>query len=169
MTTFDPERERCVWATGTELMSRYHDEEWGHPLHDDSRLFEYLVLETMQAGLSWATILRRREEFRRAFFEFDLDVLSSRSSDQVDIWMEDTGVIRNRAKLKAIITNAIAFKNVQEEFGSFDTYQWSFVDGAPIVGGWATEADIPATTDLSMKFSTDLKRRGFSFIGATTC
>jgi DNA-3-methyladenine glycosylase I len=169
MSYCDDGKIRCNWATGSELMAQYHDEEWGVPLHDDARLFEYLTLETMQAGLSWSTILNRREAFRRAFFDFDLDLLASKGQDQVELWMEDTGIIRNQAKLKAIITNAAAFQKIQSEFGSFAGYQWRFVDGVPLVGGWAKDSELPAVTELSHNFAKDLKRRGFAFIGPTTC
>jgi len=150
-------------------MARYHDEEWGDPIHDDTKLFEFLTLETMQAGLSWATVLARREGFRTAFFDFDLDILSTREPGQIDIWMTDPSIIRNVAKLKAVITNAQAFRRIQAEFESFDTYQWDFVNGQPIVGGWSSVAELPSLTDLALRFSKDLKRRGFTFIGPTTC
>jgi DNA-3-methyladenine glycosylase I len=149
-------------------MARYHDEEWGTPLHDDAKLFEFLLLETMQAGLSWSTVLNRREHFRRAFSEFDVLHLSGLGQEQIDLWMTDPLLIRNLAKLKAVIANAKAFRRIQQEFGSFDSYQWAFVDGKPIVGGWEEPAELPATTELSEKFCKDLKRRGFTFIGPTT-
>jgi DNA-3-methyladenine glycosylase I len=150
-------------------MARYHDEEWGTPVHDDVKLFEFLLLETMQAGLSWSTILNRRENFRRAFRNFDVILLSELGSDQVEEWMQDTTLIRNAAKLRAVITNAKAFIRIQSEFGTFDKYQWNFVDGSPLVGRWESEQDLPASTEPAVKFSKDLKRRGFAFIGPTTC
>ena len=160
---------RCSWANGSVLMAKYHDEEWGEPLHDDIKLFEFLILETMQAGLSWSTILKRREDFRRAFKMFDVAALAQCAPEQVEEWMKDETIIRNLAKLRAIITNAKAFMRIQLEFGTFDAYQWQFVGGEPLIGKWETENDLPAATDLASKFSKDLKKRGFAFIGPTTC
>jgi DNA-3-methyladenine glycosylase I len=160
---------RCGWANSSDIMAKYHDEEWGVPIHNDQKLFEYLILETMQAGLSWSIILKRREEFRRVFFDFDVEILSKIESQEIKTWMTNPGIIRNQAKLNAVVTNAKAFLRIQSEFGSFDNYQWSFVGGRPIVGGWVIESEIPGTTDLSIQFSKDLKRRGFAFIGPTTC
>jgi DNA-3-methyladenine glycosylase I len=169
MTGTETDRNRCRWANGSELMARYHDEEWGDPLHDDVKLFEFLLLETMQAGLSWSTVLNRREDFRRAFLSFDVHALSELGPSKIDDWMTDQTIIRNGAKLRAVITNARAFLRIQSEYGSFDKYQWEFVNGAPLIGGWERESDLPASTDLAVRFSKDLKRRGFSFIGPTTC
>jgi DNA-3-methyladenine glycosylase I len=169
MANYTEDRNRCNWANGSELMARYHDEEWGVPQFDDQKLFEYLVLETMQAGLSWSTVLNKREHFRRAFLEFDFNKLSELPDEQVGVWMEDPSIIRNTAKLRAVIKNAKAFVRIQAEFGTFAKYQWSFVNGKPVDGGWLSDADLPATTELSNNFARDLKKRGFSFIGPTTC
>ena len=158
---------RCGWCMKDELYMRYHDEEWGAPLHDDQMLFEFLILETMQAGLSWHTILKKRGSFRVAYRNFDVDVVASYGERQVEELLQDAGIIRNRAKIEASIRNAQAFRRVQEEFGSFDAYIWGFVDGRPIVNAWKELSQLPASTPLSDQVSKELKHRGFGFVGTT--
>ena len=162
------ERKFCPWAKG-ELYLDYHDNVWGRPVHDDGRLFELLVLEGMQAGLSWLTVLKKREAFRRAFDGFDPRVVASYGEEKLAALLADPGIIRNRAKLAAAVTNAQAFLRVQEEFGSFDRYLWSFVDGRPVVNAWERLEQVPATTPVSDRMSRDLKARGFKFVGSTIC
>lgn len=158
---------RCGWAGSDPLYVRYHDTEWGVPLHDDAKLFEFLVLEGMQAGLSWLTILRKRENFRRAFQGFDPARIARFNERSIARLMQDAGIIRNRQKIEAAIQNARAFLRVQAEFGSFDRYMWGFVNGEPIVNRWETLAQIPAKTPLSETMSKDLIKRGFRFVGPT--
>jgi DNA-3-methyladenine glycosylase I len=158
---------RCAWAGTDPLYVAYHDEEWGVPLHDDCRLFEMLVLEGAQAGLSWITILRRREGYRRAFGGFDPRVVAGYGEEKVAALLEDTGIIRNRQKVRSAIANAQRFLEVQAEFGSFDAYIWRFVDGKPVVNAHRSMTDIPARTPLSDAVSKDLLKRGFSFVGST--
>jgi DNA-3-methyladenine glycosylase I len=160
--------KRCEWAAGSdELMVAYHDEEWGVPSHDDVHLFEMLTLEGAQAGLSWSTILRKREGYRRAFAGFDPGVVARFEAKDVERLLADPGIVRNRLKIESTVNNAARVLEVQEEHGSLDAYLWSFVDGAPIVNSWATLAEIPAETDLSKAISKDLKRLGFRFVGPT--
>jgi DNA-3-methyladenine glycosylase I len=159
---------RCEWATGgSELMVAYHDEEWGVPSHDDVHLFEMLTLEGAQAGLSWSTILNKREGYRRAFAGFDPAAVARFGPKDVERLLADTGIVRNRQKVESTVDNAARVLEVQESEGSFDAYLWSFVDGEPIVNRWTRMADIPAETDLSKTISKDLKRRGFRFVGPT--
>ena len=158
---------RCDWCGNDPLYVQYHDEEWGVPVHDDRKHFEFLVLEGAQAGLSWVTILKRREGYRRAFDDFDPVKVASYDDRKVEALLQDTGIIRNRQKVKSAINNARAFLAVQAEFGTFDQYIWSFVDDKPIINRFKTMADIPAETPLSLKLSKDLKQRGFSFVGPT--
>ncbi len=158
---------RCDWCGNDPLYVQYHDEEWGVPVHDDRKHFEFLVLEGAQAGLSWITILKRREGYRRAFDDFDPVKVASYDDRKVEALLQDTGIIRNRQKVKSAINNARAFLAVQAEFGTFDQYIWSFVDDKPIINRFKTMADIPAETPLSLKLSKDLKQRGFSFVGPT--
>ncbi|MFY9233335.1 MAG: DNA-3-methyladenine glycosylase I [Fimbriimonadaceae bacterium] len=158
--------KRCEWARN-ELAIRYHDEEWGVPVHDDQKLFEFIVLEGAQAGLSWDTILGRREGYRRAFDGFDPAKVALYGDGKVQELLADPGIIRNRAKVASAIKNAQAFLKIQEEFGSFDAYQWGFVDGVPKVNKWKLLDEIPSSTDLSDAFSKDLKIKGFSFVGTT--
>jgi DNA-3-methyladenine glycosylase I len=160
-------KKRCAWGTQSELYIRYHDEEWGRPVRDDQRLFEMLVLETMQAGLSWFTILRKRENFRKAFDSFDIGKILDYGEEKIAELLTDSGIIRNRLKIGAVITNARAFVEVQREFGSFAKYLWGFVNDEPIQNSWQTIAEIPVTTELSDKISVDLKKRGFKFVGST--
>jgi DNA-3-methyladenine glycosylase I len=158
---------RCAWGSNNPLMIEYHDTEWGVPLHDDQRLFEFLILEGMQAGLSWSTILNKRENFRRAFAEFDVEKVARFGKRDVNRLLKDAGIIRNRLKIEAAINNAQRFSEVQNEFGSFDAYIWDFVDGQPIKNGFKSLQAIPARTPLSDAISKDLKQRGFKFVGST--
>ena len=158
---------RCAWAGTDSLYVAYHDQEWGVPVHDDRKLFEMLVLEGAQAGLSWITILRRREGYRRAFDGFDPAVVAGYGEAKVAALLEDTGIIRNRQKVRSAINNAQRFLEVQAEFGSFDGYIWQFVDGKPIVNAWRELSEIPAKTPVSDTLSKDLVKRGFSFVGST--
>lgn len=158
---------RCPWCGDDPLYVRYHDEEWGVPLHDDQSLFEFLVLEGAQAGLSWLTILRRREGYRRVFARFDAEKVARFGEKDIERLMGDAAIIRNRAKIRAAIGNARAFLAVQEEFGSFDAFIWRFVDGRPLRNRWRRLEDIPAKTPLSERISGELKGRGFAFVGPT--
>jgi DNA-3-methyladenine glycosylase I len=160
-------QERCAWSLGDPLLITYHDHEWGRPVHDDHTLFEFLVLEGAQAGLSWLTILRKREAYRAAFDQFDPAKVARYDQRRVARLLEDAGIVRNRLKIESAIKNARAFLRVQEEFGSFASYQWQFVQGQPIVNRPASMKAVPARTALSDAFSKDLKRRGFSFVGST--
>ena len=162
------EVERCRWATG-EWLGPYHDTEWGVPVHDDRRHFEFLVLEGAQAGLSWLTVLRRRDGYRRAFADFDPEVVAGFGPARVAQLVEDPGIIRHRGKIESTVSNAAAFLAVQEEFGRFDDYLWAFVDGRPVVGGWDRLDPVPAVTPLAQAVSADLRRRGFRFVGPTIC
>jgi DNA-3-methyladenine glycosylase I len=161
-----PNIERCGWAT-TELYIKYHDEEWGKPQHDDRHLFEMLILEGMQAGLSWLTVLNKRESFREAFDHFDPELVAGYDEAKVAELLQNAGIIRNKLKVAAAITNAKAFLEVQKECGSFDSYIWSYVDNTPIVNHFKSMSEVPASTPLSDKISKDLKKRGFKFIGTT--
>lgn len=158
---------RCSWAGDDPLYQKYHDEEWGVPNHDDRHLFEMLILEGAQAGLSWITILRRREGYRAAFANFDPQVVAGFDEADIDRLLADTAIIRNRAKIRSSIVNAQAFLKMQEEFGSFNQYLWNFVDGHQIVNDWDELGQMPAETELSRTISKDLKSRGFSFVGPT--
>lgn len=158
--------KRCTWAT-TDLAIRYHDEEWGVPLHDDQRLFEMLILEGAQAGLSWETVLRKRDAYRIAFDGFVVERVATYDDAKLVELLQNRGIIRNRLKIAAARTNARATLAVQQEFGSFDAYMWAFVDGIPVVNHPQTSTDVPASTPLSDVLSRDLKRRGFTFVGST--
>lgn len=160
-------KNRCAWCEKDDLYRDYHDNEWGKPVYDDEKLFEFLVLETFQAGLSWYTILKKRENFRKAFANFDYNLVAVFDDYEVQELLKDSGIIRNKLKIKATITNAIAFKKVQKEFGSFSKYIWGFVDGKPIDNNPKSMKDVPATTALSDRISKDLKKRGFKFVGST--
>lgn len=160
------EKPRC-WGGSDPLMTAYHDTEWGAPLHDDRRLFEFLVLEGMQAGLSWATILHKRENFRKAFRGFDARRVAGYGKKDIKRLLADPGIVRNRLKIEAAINNARRFLEIQQEFGSFDTYIWRFVDGRPIRNRFRSLSDLPARTPLSDAISEDLKDRGFRFVGST--
>jgi DNA-3-methyladenine glycosylase I len=161
--------KRCEWANKNEFEQSYHDNEWGMEIHDDRRLFEFLVLEGAQAGLSWSTILRKREGYRRAFDDFDARKISKYSGKVVSQLLANPEIIRNRLKINAAITNAKAFLQVQKEFGSFDRYIWKFVNGRPIQNSWRKMTDIPSSTPESEAMSKDLQKRGFKFTGATVC
>ncbi|TMN22500.1 DNA-3-methyladenine glycosylase I [Lentibacillus cibarius] len=161
--------KRCGWVTDDPIYIDYHDREWGRPVHDDRKLFEMLSLEGAQAGLSWITILKRRDGYRKAFDYFDPKKVSAYDEHKVDQLLQDAGIIRNRRKIESVIKNAHAFLNIQEEFGSFDTYIWQFTGGEPILNDWDTYADVPAYTKESKHMSKDLKKRGFTFVGPTIC
>jgi len=158
---------RCGWSTSDELYIRYHDEEWGVPVHEDSKLFEFILLEGAQAGLSWITILKRREAYRKAYDDFNPEIIASWDSVKINELLGEEGIIRNRLKIESAVKNARAFLKVQEEFGSFDKYIWNFVDGKTIQNSFRSLSEIPAETELSRVISKDLKRRGFSFVGPT--
>ena len=158
---------RCGWCKNDPLYMAYHDTEWGVPVFEDDKLFEFLILETFQAGLSWITILRKRENFRNAFNHFDYKKIANYSDSKYEELLLDAGIIRNKLKIKATITNAISFMEVQNEFGSFSNYIWSFTQGKPIKNIRKTLSDLPATTELSDAISKDLKKRGFKFVGST--
>jgi DNA-3-methyladenine glycosylase I len=160
-------KNRCAWPGEDSLMLEYHDREWGVPVHDDRKHFEFLVLEAAQAGLSWSIVLKKREGYRRAFSDFDPEKVARFTAKRIDKLTLDPAIIRNRLKIEAAVRNARAFLAVQDEFGSFDTYCWQFVDGRPQVSRRKTLRDIPATSKESDAFSKDLKRRGFSFVGST--
>ena len=160
-------KTRCAWCEKDDLYRDYHDNEWGNPVYDDDKLFEFLVLETFQAGLSWYTILKKRDNFRKAFDFFDYKKIANYSEDKVTALLQDVGIIRNQLKIRGTIANAIAFMKVQEEFGSFSNYIWNFTGGKPIVNHYKTMKDLPATTPLSDAISKDLKKRGFKFVGST--
>ena len=159
---------RCKWCEIDPLYIKYHDMEWGVPVHDDKKLFECLILETFQAGLSWMTILRKRENFRFAFNHFDYHKIALYDEDKIQELLQDPGIIRNKLKVRATVSNAIAFLEVQKKFGSFDKYIWSFVGRKPIQNKWKSTKELPATTELSDKLSNDLKKRDFKFVGSTT-
>ena len=158
---------RCAWCEKDDLYCNYHDNEWGKPVYDDKTIFEFLILETFQAGLSWYTILAKREKFRKAFDNFDLIKIANYSEEKIAELAEDAGIIRNKLKIKATVTNAQAFLKVQEEFGTFSKYIWGFVDGKPIDNQPKTLSEIKATTPISDALSKDLKKRGFKFVGST--
>jgi DNA-3-methyladenine glycosylase I len=161
---------RCEWAVGgDELMLAYHDDEWGVPSHDDRHLFELLTLEGAQAGLSWSTILRKREGYRRAFAGFDPEAVAGFTSTDVERLLADPGIVRNRLKVESTLVNAARVLEAREELGTFGAYVWSFVDDRPVVGRWRSLSELPAETSLSRALSRDLKKRGFRFVGPTVC
>ncbi|HTG64844.1 MAG TPA: DNA-3-methyladenine glycosylase I [Flavobacterium sp.] len=160
-------KTRCTWCEKDDLYRKYHDEEWGIPVYDDATLFEFLILETFQAGLSWYTILAKREHFRLAFDNFDYKKIAHYQEDKIQELLLNPGIIRNKLKVRSAVSNAVAFMKVQEEFGSFSKYIWAFVDGKPIDNKLQSLKDIPATTPLSDAISKDLKKRGFKFVGST--
>ena len=167
LKTEEMNKKRCSWSGNDPLYMSYHDEEWGVPVYDDEKLFEFLILETFQAGLSWITVLRKRENFRKAFDNFDYQKIARYGDNKFDELINDAGIIRNKLKIKATISNAISFIEIQREFGSFSKYIWGFVDHKPINNKWKSLNEIPATTELSDKLSKDLKKRGFKFVGST--
>lgn len=161
-------KKRCEWVPlDNPLYVKYHDEEWGVPIHDDQLLFEFLILEGMQAGLSWLTILRKRENFRTAFDHFNPRKIARYNEKKIEELMQNSGIIRNRRKIEAAVRNAKVFQEVQTEFGSFDTFIWQFVEGKPLINHWKTLKEIPAKTPLSDTISKELKKRGFKFVGST--
>lgn len=160
-------KSRCDWCVGDKHYEAYHDQEWGVPVYDDATLFEFLILETFQAGLSWITILRKRENFRKAFDNFDYKKIAQYKQSKIDELLQDAGIIRNKLKINATVSNAKAFMNIQNKYGSFSTYIWNFVDGKPIKNSWKTMSEVPATTPVSDALSKDLKKRGFKFVGST--
>lgn len=161
--------KRCAWAMQSPLELEYHDTEWGVPLHDDQRLFEFLILEGAQAGLSWATILKKRDNYRRAFDGFDPQRVARYSDRKIEKLLADPGIVRNRLKVQSAVTNACAFLELQSAYGSFSDYLWGFVDGRPIQNAWRRMEQVPANTPLSDQLSRDLKKRGFRFVGSTIC
>ena len=167
MNKDNKQKQRCNWTTDDELMIRYHDDEWGKPVHDDKKLFEFLVLESAQAGLSWKTILHKRANYRKAFHDFDYEKIAKYSEKDFKRLMNNVGLIRNRLKILATINNAHRFIEIRKEFGTFDKYIWSFVKNKPIINKIKSLKDLPAKTELSDRISADLKKRGFKFMGST--
>lgn len=163
------EPQRCLWADQDPLYRRYHDTEWGVPLHDDRRLFEFLLLEGAQAGLSWLTILRKRDGYRSAFDDFDAQKIAAYGTSKIRQLVQDAGIVRNRLKIAAAVQNARSFLAIQQEYGSFDCFVWSFVDGSPIQNAWNHPDQVPTHTKASEAMSRELKRHGFKFVGATIC
>lgn len=159
--------QRCDWCTGHDIYEKYHDEEWGVPLHDEAKHFEFLLLETMQAGLSWLTILRKRDNYRQAFAEFNPKLVAKFDVAKIEELMQNVGIIRNRLKINAAVNNARLFIKIQEEFGSFDNYIWGFTNNKTIKNSWTDIKQIKPTTELSDRVSKDLKLRGFKFVGST--
>ena len=164
---FDMTNDICDWAASSDLMKRYHDTEWGVPVHDDQKLFEFMVLDAFQAGLSWSTVLNKRESFRKAFDHFDWKVIALYSEKKVSDLLENKEIIRNKLKIRSTITNAQAFIKIIEEFGSFDKYLWQFVNNKPIVNNYKSMDEIPAASTEAETISKDLKKRGFKFVGST--
>jgi len=160
-------KTRCGWCLSSDLYKEYHDQEWGTPVYDDATLFEFLILETFQAGLSWITILNKRENFRKAFDQFDYKKIAQYNDDKILDLLQDAGIIRNKLKVNSAVTNARAFIKIQEEFGSFSKYIWAFTNRKPLINNPKTIKDVPATTPLSDAISKDLKKRGFKFVGST--
>lgn len=161
--------QRCEWVGSDPLMIEYHDKEWGVPVHDDTKLFEFLVLDAMQAGLSWMTVLKKRENFRKAFDNFDVKKIAKYDESKLEELLLDKGIIRNRQKINACIKNAQAFLEIQKEIGSFDAYIWQFVGGQTIKNSWTKLSDLPPNTPKSDMLSKNMKGRGFSFVGSTIC
>lgn len=161
------EQQTCSWPTGDPLLIKYHDKEWGVPLHNDRKLFEFLVLEGFQAGLSWLTVLRKRVNFRKAFDGFDFNKVAQYDKRKINSLLKDTGIIRNRLKIAGAVANAKAFIKVRKEFGTFDKYIWGFTGGKPLNNGFRSLKELPARTELSDLISKDLKKRGFKFVGST--
>lgn len=160
-------KHRCFWVTDSKLYLEYHDNEWGQPVYDDETLFEFLILETFQAGLSWTTILNKRENFRKAFDHFDYKKISKYTESKYESLLQDAGIVRNKLKIRSAISNAQLFMEVQQEFGSFSKYIWAYVDDKPIINKFKERKDVPATSLLSDEISKDLKKRGFKFVGST--
>ena len=162
-------KNRCSWCGDDSLYIRYHDKEWGVPNHNDRKLFEFLILEGAQAGLSWITILRKREAYRKAFDNFDFNKVANYNERKIQSLLKDEGIVRNRLKIRSAVQNANAFLKIRDEFDTFNKYIWEFVDGKPIRNKWKSIKQIPARTELSDKLSKDLKQRGFTFVGSTIC
>jgi DNA-3-methyladenine glycosylase I len=160
-------KSRCAWCGTDPLYVTYHDKEWGKPVFEDDKLFEFLLLETFQAGLSWITILKKRENFRKAFDAFDYKKIAAYDENKYELLLQDSGIIRNKLKIRATISNAAAFMKVQQEFGSFSNYIWDFTGQTPLVNHWEDMQQIPSTTSLSDQISRELKKRGFKFVGST--
>ena len=160
---------RCFWATKTELEKGYHDIQWGVPVHDDKLWFEMISLEGAQAGLSWSTVLAKRQGYLNAFDQFDYHQISQYKDTKIEALLKDDQIIRNKLKIKSVVSNAKAFIKVQEEFGSFNAYIWQFVGGKPIQNSWQTASEVPSSTEISENLSKDLKKRGFKFVGPTIC
>ncbi len=167
--TMNDGKKRCKWSLESALYTAYHDNEWGVPLHDDRQLFEFLILEGAQAGLSWITILKKRDAYRKAFDNFDPEKVAAYDDEKIKDLLSDAGIVRNRLKINSAVTNAKAFLSVQKEFNSFDRYIWQFVDNRPIQNLWKTLSEVPAITPESIAMSKDLKKRGFKFVGETIC
>jgi DNA-3-methyladenine glycosylase I len=163
------EKNRCTWPGQSQLMIDYHDKEWGVPLHDDQKLFEFMVLDAFQAGLNWSIILNKRENFRKAFANFDPVKIAQFDETKIQELLQDAGIIRNRLKVYAAVNNAQKFLEVQKEFGTFDKYIWQFVNSKPIVNSWSNDADVAAKSVESDAMSHDLQKRGFKFVGSTIC
>ena len=164
----DEGMKRCPWCENNELYEKYHDQEWAVPVHDDKKHFELLILEGAQAGLSWITILKKRENYRKAYDNFDPIKIAKYDSTKITQLLNNQGIIRNKNKIKSSVNNAEKFLKIQEEFGSFDTYIWSFVNNKPLINSWKNDSDIPSKTIISEALSKDLKERGFKFVGSTT-
>jgi len=162
-------KNRCAWCREDPLYIAYHDNEWGVPVHDDSLLFEFLILEGAQSGLSWITILKKRENYREAFHNFDYKKIANYTEEDIERLLGNAGIVRNRRKIELAIKNAIGFIKIQEEFGSFDSYLWKYVDGNSIQNNWKFMTELPTKTEISEKLSKDLKKRGFNFVGPTIC
>jgi len=162
-------KTRCPWCKKSEIERIYHDTEWGVPLHNDRKLFEFVILDGFQAGLSWKIVLNKRENFRQAFFDFDAGALAECGDSIVEEWMQNAGLVRNRLKLEGVLKNARAFLKAQEQFGSFDAYIWSFVGGVPIQNNWRSQNEFPNTSIEANAMSKDMKNRGFTFCGPTIC
>ncbi|GLY11652.1 DNA-3-methyladenine glycosylase I [Bacillus badius] len=161
--------KRCAWVTKEPLYIDYHDREWGVPVYDDRKLFEMLCLEGAQAGLSWWTILQKRENYRKAFDHFEAEKIVKYTDEKLQLLIEDKGIVRNKLKIKSVVTNAKAFLNIREQYGSFAQYIWGFVDHEPIINQWTSEKEVPAFNALSDQMSKQLKKAGFSFVGSTIC
>lgn len=159
--------KRCLWCLKDDLYMTYHDNEWGKPIYDDQKLFEFLILETFQAGLSWYTVLTKRENFRQAFDQFNVEKVAQYDDRKIEKLMLNSGIIRNLLKIKAAVSNAQSFIKIQNEFNSFSNYIWRFIDHQPIINHWKCLSEVPAKTDISDKISLDLKKRGFKFVGST--
>ena len=162
-------KKRCAWVGTDPLYVNYHDVEWGTPVHDEKKLFEFLILEGAQAGLSWITVLKKRDNYKQAFDNFDPEKIARYASNKIQSLLENEGIIRNKLKINAAVRNAETFLKVQKKFGSFDTYIWRFVGGKPIRNAWQTMAEVPSKTAESIAMSRDLKRNGFTFVGPTIC